>query len=159
MFALSIMRATTCRYACPNAYCGPFRRCRFRGTSTNAQELPRFLVLHGSADAVAHVPSGFVRAEAHVAVNLPGADALLAGRHEVDDAEPLPQVHICVLEDRPDEVREAVGTALPAVRAFPAVLHGLEGIDVRAATARAMDAVRPAVCDKNAPTPVVTLRG
>jgi hypothetical protein len=110
----------------------------------DAHELTKLLVLKRSADAVAHVPSGLVGAEAHVAVDLPGADAFLAGRHQVDDTEPLPQIDVCVLKNGPDKVREAVSASLPTVRALPAVFQGLEGVDVRAATARAIGTVRPA---------------
>jgi hypothetical protein len=114
----------------------------------NAHEFPKFLVLERRPDAVAHVPSGLVGAEAHVAVDLPGADPLLAGRHEVDDAEPLPQIDVRVLKNGPDEVREAVSAALPTVRAFPTIFHGFEGIDLRAAAAWAVDTVRPAGGDQ-----------
>jgi len=114
----------------------------------NAHEFLKFRVLESGADAVAHVPSRLVGAEAHVAVDLPGADTLLTGRHEVDDAEPLPQINIRVLEDRPHEVRKPIGAPLAAVGAFPAVLHGLEGIDARRATARAIGAIRPALGDQ-----------
>jgi hypothetical protein len=110
----------------------------------DAHEFPKFLVLERRADAVAHVPSGLIGAEAHVAVDLPGANALLAGRHKVDDAKPLPQIDVRVLENRPDKMREAVSATLPTVRALPAVFQGFEGIDVRAATARAIGPIRPA---------------
>jgi hypothetical protein len=114
----------------------------------NAHEFLKFRVLESGADAVAHVPSRLVGAEAHVAVDLPGADTLLAGRHEVDDAEPLPQIDIRIFEDRADEVRKPIGAPLAAVGAFPAILHGLEGIDARRATARAIGPIRPALGDQ-----------
>ena len=72
----------------------------------DAHELAEILVGEAGADAMAHVPSGVVRAEAHHAMNLKGADALLAGQHQVDDAEPLAQRLIGVLEDRADQICE-----------------------------------------------------
>jgi hypothetical protein len=113
----------------------------------DANEFLELFVLHRSADAMAHVPSRLVRAKAHIAMDLPGADAFLAGRHEVDDAKPLPQIDVRVLENRADKVRKTVRATLPTVRALPAVFKGFEGIDVRAATARAIDPIGPAACD------------
>jgi hypothetical protein len=61
-----------------------------------------------NADAVAHVPGRFVRAEAHVAHDLQRAHAFLAGEHQVDDAKPLAERLIRVLENRADDMGEAV---------------------------------------------------
>lgn len=110
----------------------------------DTNELFELLVLQCRANAVAHVPSGFVGTEAHVAMDLSGADTLLAGQHKVDDAEPLPQVHIRVLEDRPGNVGEPI-TARAAIRALPFPLHGFERIDPRTAAAGAIDAIGPAM--------------
>src|SRR5207302_1104427 len=69
-------------------------------------QLAEVLVSEAGADAVAHVPGGRVRPEPHVAVDLQRADPLLASQHKVDDAEPLTQRLIRILEDRPDDGRE-----------------------------------------------------
>jgi len=45
--------------------------------------LVHVLFKESSAEAARHVPSSFERTEAHIAPELPGADALLAGQHEV----------------------------------------------------------------------------
>src|SRR6516225_9427139 len=91
----------------------------------DADKLLELLVLQSDANLVAHGPRGFVGAEAHVTLHLQGADALLAGKHEMDHAEPLAQWLVGVLEDRADEMREAVGSALAAVRALPLPSHRL----------------------------------
>jgi len=125
----------------------------------DAHQLLKFLVLERGPDAVAHVPSRLVAAEAHVAVDLSSGDALLAGRHKVDDPEPLPQINVRVLKNGPDKVRETVSAALPTVRALPAVLHGFEGIDVQAATTRAIGAIGPAMSDKEGVTGFLGRKG
>jgi len=125
----------------------------------DAHKLLKFIVLHRGADAVAHVPSRLVGAEAHVAVDLPRANALLAGRHQVDDAEPLPQIDIRVFKNRPDKVRKSVSAALPTSRTFPAVRHGFEAVDVHAPTPGAVDAIGPAVRDKEGVTGFLGRKG
>jgi len=114
----------------------------------NAHQLAKFLVLQGCADAMADIPSCFVRAEAHVPLYLHGTDALLGTKHQVDDLEPIAQVNLGVLEDSADKVREAVSAALTTVRALPLKFHGLERIDVRRAAAWATNTLRPAVRDQ-----------
>src|SRR5258708_7974846 len=71
-------------------------------------KLAEIFVRQTSSHPVAHIPSRLVRTETHVAEHLKGADPFLAGQHQVDDAEPLPQRLIGVLEDRPADMREAV---------------------------------------------------
>lgn len=114
----------------------------------NAHQLAELFVLQRRADAVADVPCGFVGAEAHVALYLHGADTLLSAQHQVNDLEPVPQIDLGILKNRPDKVGEAVSAALPAIRAFPLKFHGGERISLRRAAARAMNALRPAVCDQ-----------
>jgi hypothetical protein len=108
----------------------------------NANEFFEFLVRQCCANAMAHVPSRFVGTEAHVAMDLPCADALLAGQHKVDDAKPLSQVYIRVLENRSGNVREPIA-ARAAIRAFPFEFHGSERIDPRTAAAGTVDAIGP----------------
>src|SRR5260221_196506 len=59
-------------------------------------------------DFVAHAVGGFVRAEAHHPLNLKGANAFLAGQHQVNDLEPLSKRLVGVLENGPGNVGEAV---------------------------------------------------
>ena len=114
----------------------------------NAHQLAKFLVLQGGADAMADVPSGFIRAEAHEPLDLHGADALLCGQHQVNDLEPVAQIKVRVRKDGADEVREAISAALTAIRAFPLKFHRGERVNVCRAAARAMDAIGPAVRHK-----------
>ena len=56
------------------------------------------------------------------ALNLEGANALLAGEHQMNDPEPVPQRLVRVLEDRPGDDGEAIAVrraflALPVERA------------------------------------------
>ena len=93
-------------------------------------------------DAMSHEPSGFERTEAHVAPQLPRADAFLAGQHQMRDFEPVPQRLVGVLEDRPDQNGEPIAVR-GALLALPMPLAGFEFIDRRIATARANRAFRP----------------
>jgi hypothetical protein len=114
----------------------------------NAHELQEFLVLQSRPNTVAHIPSSLKRAEAHVAVDLSRANTLLAGQHQVDDPEPLPQVNIRVFKNCADEVREPISPALPAIGTFPFPFHGFERIDAITATAGAMDALGPPIANQ-----------
>ena len=95
-----------------------------------------------SPDTVRHEPSGFERTEAHVAPQLPRADAFLAGQHQMRDFEPIAERLVRVLEDRPDENGEPIAVR-GALLALPMPLAGLEFIDGGIATARANRAFRP----------------
>ena len=81
-------------------------------------------------------------------MDLAGTNTLLAGEHQMDDAEPLAKVNIGVLEDCPDKVREPISPTLTAIRAFPFERHCFERIDPIRAAARAIDAIRPAAAHK-----------
>ena len=86
----------------------------------DTHQLAEVLVRHPGPDAVAHVPGRPVGAEAHHAVYLKGANPLLAGQHQVDDAEPLAQRLIRVLEDRVDQDREPIAVVARSARvAYP----------------------------------------
>ena len=66
-------------------------------------------VLHESgSDLMAHEPRGPVRSKAHIAIDLQGAHAFLARKHEMDHAEPLPQRFVRILENSPGDMRKAV---------------------------------------------------
>ena len=110
----------------------------------DTHQLAEVLILQSSADAMAHVPSRPVRAETHVMIDLERAHPLLAGQHQVNDAEPLAERLIRVLKNRVDQDREPIavggaGMALPMEGTARQLVHF--GI----AAARAMDARRPAM--------------
>src|ERR1700680_5154789 len=60
------------------------------------------------ADFVAHEPSGLVGAKAHITFDLQRAHSLFAGKHKVDDAEPLAERLVCVFENGPRDMGEPV---------------------------------------------------
>lgn len=83
----------------------------------NPTELLDGLISKCGSDPMGHVPSSFEGTEAHVTPKLASADALLAGEHQVNDAEPIPEGLIRVLENSADEHREpiAVGSTFLAL--------------------------------------------
>jgi hypothetical protein len=112
----------------------------------DAHELAEVLTGETGADAVTHVPSGLVRAETHVAVDLQCADPLLARQHKVDDAEPVAQRLIRVLEDRSDDRREAVVGRWQGARVAQIIpFHRPVRFYLGAAAARTHDELGPAV--------------
>jgi hypothetical protein len=66
-------------------------------------QLIHVLFDQGCSDFMAHKPSGFDRAEAHIAANLPRTHTLFAGQQEVGDLEPVAERLVGVLEDGPDD--------------------------------------------------------
>ena len=114
----------------------------------NADKLLEIFLGQSGPDAVAHMPSRPVRAEAHHAMDLEGGNTLLAGQHEVDHAEPLAKRLIRVLKHGADKYRKAVGRAVSTVHALP--FPRLRGHLVNAlrAAARALDALRPPMGDQ-----------
>ena len=86
---------------------------------------PSSLNVHneGASDLVAHEPSGLVRAEAHIAADLQGADALLADQHQMRHAEPVFERLIGVLQDCAGQVREPIACVRSALVALPVPLH------------------------------------
>ena len=61
----------------------------------------------------------------------------------MDDAKPVPERLICVLEDSPDQKRKTVAIR-GALMALPVPFARSEVIDRRVSATRAMDALRPA---------------
>jgi hypothetical protein len=107
----------------------------------NTAKLPN--VFHqGNPDTVAHIPSRFQGAEAHIAPKLPSAHSFLASEHKVDDAEPIAKRFIGVLKNRPGDDRKSI-SGRGALRALPMPFAGFEVIDLGIAATRAMYAVRP----------------
>src|SRR5437588_5441858 len=85
----------------------------------NTHELAEIFVRQTGADTMTHVPSGLVRTETHVPFHLKGANPLLAGQQQMDDAEPLAKVDIGVLEYRADQHRKPIAAAGSASVANP----------------------------------------
>lgn len=108
-----------------------------------ADELVELLVAKRYAYSVAHAPSRAVGAKAQHALNLEGADALLAGHHEIDDLEPDHQLDVRVLKHSADKNRKAI-TIRRAVLALPVIFAGCKFVDLFVFAARAFDALRPA---------------
>jgi hypothetical protein len=96
-----------------------------------------------SPDAMGHVPAGFERTEAHVAIQLPRAHSLLAGQHQMRDFEPVAERLVGILEDRSDQNGEPIAVR-GALLALPMPLAGFEFIDGGIATARANRPFGPA---------------
>jgi len=113
----------------------------------NAHEFAEVLVNQSSSDAVAHMPSGAIGTEAKHPVNLQRTNPLLTGEHQMDDAEPVPQGLVRILEDRPGDVREAVAI-IGAFFTLPMPFTGRQIVNSLVAAARADHAIGPAVCDQ-----------
>jgi hypothetical protein len=105
------------------------------------------LLLRGDqrrANFVAHGMGRLVATEAHHALDLEGAHSLLAGEHEMGNPEPVAKRLLRVLKNRARQGRETVAlwcalAALPMER-----LVARRIVEVRIATAGAVDAFRPA---------------
>src|SRR5579883_2800470 len=110
----------------------------------NPHQLAEVLIGETGPDPVAHIPSGLIGAETHVPLHLKGTDAFLGRQHQVDDAEPLAQGLVGVLEDRPGDMREAVALG-GALVALPVPGAAFQLIDLLRAAAGATDPYGPAV--------------
>jgi hypothetical protein len=114
----------------------------------NASEFFKVPVSERRSDTVAHVPSGFVRTEAHEAMNLKRAHSLFAGQHQVNNAEPIFERLIRVLENCARNVRETIAGLRRAFVALPVPRIALQFCDTLSATARASNALRPSLADQ-----------
>ena len=86
---------------------------------------------HCGADFVRHIQRSFVRAKAHLPLDLQRANSLFAGGHQVHDLEPLPERLVRVLKDRPGNDRKPIAVrraffALPVPFARRKVIHTLD---------------------------------
>lgn len=108
-------------------------------------ELAELLVSQSAPHTVTHVVGGPVGTEAHDPLHLKGADALLAGEHHVNDAKPVPQGLVRVLEDGPDQNGEPIAGAGSAVIALPLERHRGHGEHTHRAAAGAVNAIGPTV--------------
>jgi hypothetical protein len=97
-----------------------------------------------SADFVAHGVGRAVATEAKHALNLKGAHPLLAGQHQMGDAEPITQRFIRVLKNGASNVRKAITRIRRALIALPLVFHSPDRKDLWVAAARTMNAIGPA---------------
>jgi hypothetical protein len=79
-----------------------------------AQELRQFFILHCGANARAHIPSRLIGACSDHPVDLVSAHALLGVEHEEDNAEPLPQRIVGVLEYGAGNDAKAIAVLLVA---------------------------------------------
>jgi hypothetical protein len=115
----------------------------------NAAELG-FGLHHRRADFVGHIQRGFVRAKAHLPLNLKRANALFAGRHQMYDLEPLPKRFVRVLKDRACDVGKPIARALDRLTliALPFESHGANRKNLGVAAAWAVHAVGPASGDQ-----------
>lgn len=120
-----------------------------------------FRLNQGRTDFVAHGMCCAVRAEAHDALHLKGADALFAGQHQMHDAEPLAQGLIGVLKDRPGDDRKTIArrAAGGALRALPMPRARGQLIDLDIAATRANHASGPAASLEVRPASVLVREG
>lgn len=102
-----------------------------------------FRLDHGRADFVTHGMCGVIRAETQLPLDLECTYPLLAGRHEMNDLEPLAQRLVGVLKDRPGDDTETIAVRV-ALLALPVPLASMQVIDRWIAATRAVDALRPA---------------
>ena len=102
----------------------------------------------GDSNAMAHIPGGLVRTEAHVAADLQGAHALLTRQHQVRHLEPIQQRLVRVLEDCSTDVREAIGRHGRALIALPMPGIVLQLGRIVRTTTGALHTLRPAFADE-----------
>jgi len=110
----------------------------------NAHQFLKLAVHEGRANLVADTPSSAIRTKAHHAMNLQGANAFLAGQHQMDDAEPFAEALVGVLKNGVDQHAKAVTGAGGAVVALPVKGLGLEFSNSGIAAARAAHTIGPA---------------
>src|SRR5258708_629673 len=108
----------------------------------NAHELAEIFVLQARTDSVAHIPSGFIRAETHDTLHLESGDALFTGQYHVNDAKPVAQRLVRVLENRPGNNREPIAIRR-ALLALPMPLARFEVINTGVATTRTINPLGP----------------
>ena len=119
----------------------------------DAAKLVHVLLNESGTDTMTHIPSGFVRAEAHCPHDLERGHTLFAGEHHVGDAVPVAQGLVGVLEDGSGNVGEAV-TVCRAGFALP-MEAGCQRIDLGIAAARTFDAIGPAASDQIRPAGIL----
>jgi len=122
----------------------------------NAHELAEILIRESGPDAMAHMPRRAIGTETQHPINLKGTNPLLARQHQVNDAEPLTERLVRILEDRAGQVGEAViGFRGRTFIAQPIPAHRAVFFDLRVAAARASNALGPAMADQIGATGVL----
>jgi hypothetical protein len=107
-----------------------------------------------NADLVAHFPCGFIGTEAHISIDLQRAHSLLAGQHQVNDAEPVAKRLVCIFEDSPGDMGKSISGLRGALIALPTPRHCRDlPIDL-GPTARAAYTLRPTAPHKIGATSV-----
>lgn len=111
------------------------------------QESLQRIFLHRVTEAVAHEPRALVALQIQGALELAGADALLAGAHEMQGEQPLLEADVGGVEDGADGGREllAAAVAFEETGAMGLAVHLLA---LAAVAMRAFHAVRPADADE-----------
>jgi hypothetical protein len=102
----------------------------------------------GHADLMTHGPRCFIRAEAHIALDLQRAHALFAGQHQVDNAIPIPQRLVAILEYCSSNMRKAIAGVGSALIALPAPWPVRQFMRVLCAAARATNTFWPTAADE-----------
>jgi hypothetical protein len=114
----------------------------------NLDNATKFLLRldHGRADFVAHTVRRAVGTETKLPLDLERANSFLAGRHQVDDLEPVAERFVCIFKDRSGDDREAIAcrAARSALCALPVPLTRMQVVDAGIAATRTDDALRPA---------------
>lgn len=98
-----------------------------------------------NADFMAHHPSGFIGAEAHIAHDLQGTHAFLAGQHEVSNAKPVTEWLVRIFEDRSSNMGKPIAcrAAWGALSTLPMPLSGRQIIHSGITAARAANTLWP----------------
>jgi len=109
----------------------------------DAHEFAKIRVREAATNAVAHIPSRMIRAEAHHTMDLKGADTLLASQHQIHNFKPCFKADVRVFENRADQDGEAIAALFDAFSALPVKGSVLDGIHVNVPATRAMDALGP----------------
>jgi hypothetical protein len=116
----------------------------------NLDNAAKFLfgLYHCGTNFMRHVQRGFVRAEAHLPLDLQRANSLFAGRHQVYDFEPLPQRLVRIFKNGSRNMRETIALIGRAFIALPFVWHRADRKDLHGTATRANDAIRPTPRDQ-----------
>jgi hypothetical protein len=100
--------------------------------------------VHGEADAVAKVPSGFHAATEHP-LKLAGRHAFLAGAQQMDGLQPQPQRQMAILENGADPHGERLPAGVAFAQARPGGLasEAADALLINVAAMRANRTIRP----------------
>lgn len=114
----------------------------------NAHELAELRVSKTSANAMAHIPSGSIRAKSHYAMDLQRRYAFLACQQEINDFEPAFEANVRVLKNRSHKHRKPITASGSAFGALPVKRLVGDGINIFVGAAWASDARRPSARDQ-----------